>query len=157
LLKPRRGKDEIFGLTSNTSYFTSEKASISDPPYDPRASFLPGLSLGLTCTPGSVNPGTQQPRIATFYRCPTGLFRGFLREVFRKTPMQPLFGEWAVFRREKPACLEPVSFEERELPRCSGRGMVAVKKHGFGRPRDQRRIQASNLPIPPPSRHFGAV
>jgi len=63
----------------------------------------------------------------------------------------------AGFLREKPASVEPVSFEERELPRGSGRGMVAVKKHGFGRSRGQGRIQVSDLPIPLPHRHFGAV
>jgi len=40
-----------------------------------------------TCTPSPTHPGPQQARIATSGGRPTGLFRGFLRGVSRKTPL----------------------------------------------------------------------
>jgi len=67
------------------------------------------------CTPSSSHPDPQQARIATFGGCPTGLFWGFLRGVFRKMAMLHPIGERAILQGEKPAGLEPVSFEDRGL------------------------------------------
>jgi len=76
------------------------------------------------CTPSPTHPGPQQDRIATSGGNPTGLFWGFLQEVSRKNAILRPIGKRAIFHGEKPACLEPVSFEDRWLPQGSG---------GFGR------------------------
>jgi len=70
------------------------------------------------CTPFPAHPGSQQARIATFGGNPTGLFRGFLREVSREIVYQARFAYPKVLRAKKPACLEFVSFEDRWLPQA---------------------------------------
>jgi len=87
-----------------------------------QASDYPALMVG--CTPSPAHPGSRQARIATSGGSPTGLFRGFLREVSWKTASLRPIHERAILHGEKPACLEPVSFEDRWLPQGSG---------GFGR------------------------
>jgi len=74
----------------------------------------------------------MQPRIATFRNKLTGRFRDFLREVSQKNPMHPSLAERTDMHREKPACVEPVSFEDRLQQHDSGRG-TGGKMPGAGR------------------------
>ena len=87
-----------------------------------QASDHPVLMVG--CTPSPTHPDPQHARNAPFGGRPTGLFRGFLREVSWKMATLRPIRKRAILQGEKPACLEPVSFEDRLLPQ----GLV----HGQG-------------------------
>jgi len=72
----------------------------------------------------------MQPQIAIFRIDPTGRFRAFSGEVSQKNPVQRSFEERRDICREKPACIELVSFENRYHPRDLGRGRVVMMKPG---------------------------
>jgi len=73
-------------------------------------------------------PGPYMAPFHYFGIFATGLFRGFLREVSRKNATLRRIGERAILHGEKPACSEPVSFEDRWLPQGSahGRGFTSA-------------------------------
>ncbi len=61
-------------------------------------------------------------RSSLFINAGPACFGGFQKKCYGKPLYGALLGKKTDFRREKPACREPVSFEDRVLPRCSGRG-----------------------------------